>query len=150
MKLTTRSRYAVRALAEIARNYGVRSTKRNEIVESEGISDSYLEDLLVACKNSGLLFTARGSKGGYVLTRPPSRITMLDIITSQEGSLAPVECINNTAYCDRIMSCSTRRVWELFYTAIKNSLSNITLEDIIKSGSDCEEVRKTKRKKQCD
>lgn len=150
MKLTTKSRYAVRALAEIARNYGVRSTKRNEIVESEGISDSYLEDLLVACKKSGLLFTARGSKGGYVLARPPSKITMLEIIISQEGSLAPVECIDNSTYCDRIKACSTRRIWELFYSAIKNSLSNITLQDIIKTGSDCEEVIKVKRNKKCD
>jgi Rrf2 family cysteine metabolism transcriptional repressor len=150
MKLTTRSRYAVRALAEIARNYGVRPTKRKEIVDSEAMSDSYLEDVLVACKNSGLLFSARGIKGGYILTRPPFLITMLDIIVSQEGSLAPVECINTTDYCDRVAVCSTRRIWGLFYTAIKNSLSNITLQDVVRSGVDCEEIRKVQLKMQCD
>lgn len=131
MKLTTRSRYAVRALAEIARNYGARLTKRKEINNNEEISDSYLEDLLVALKNSGILFTSRGSRGGYALTRPPSQITMLDIITSQEGSLAPVKCLANSGYCHSADFCPTKKIWEMFYEAIVHSLDSMTLQDVV-------------------
>ena len=149
MKLTTRSRYAVSALAEIARNYGARLTKRKEINHNEEISDSYLEDLLVALKNGGLLFTSRGSKGGYALTRPPSKITMLDIITSQEGSLAPVKCLADSGYCHSADFCLTKKIWEIFYETIKNSLSSITLQDVIESTKDYKKKRGPKVRKFC-
>lgn len=139
----------MRALAEIARNYGSRLTKRKEINHNGEISDSYLEDLLVALKNSGILLTSRGSKGGYDLTRPPFQITMFDIITSQEGSLAPVKCLVNSGYCHSADSCSTKKIWELFYETIKNSLSSITLQDVIESIKDYEKKRGTKVRKFC-
>lgn len=149
MKLTKRSRYAVSALAEIARNYGARLTKRKEINHNGEISDSYLEDLLVALKNGGLLFTSRGSKGGYDLARSPSKITMLDIITSQEGSLVPVKCLIDSGYCHSADFCPTKKIWEIFYEAIKNSLISITLQDVIELTKDNEKKRGPKVRKFC-
>lgn len=131
MKLTIRCRYAMRALTEIALNYQKRLTKRKELILNEKISDSYLEDLLIAMKKSGLLETVRGKNGGYSLTRPPKEITLLDIITSQEGSLAPMQCLLHAEQCEHVDFCDTREIMDVYYQVIIKGLKSVTLQDMV-------------------
>jgi len=112
MKLSTKSRYGVRAIIEIARNYGMKPVKRKDIVSRQNIPDSYLENILVVLRDSGLINTLRGVNGGYVLKKDPSDIILLDVITALQGPLSPVDCLDNARKCCRIDTCPTRDVWQ--------------------------------------
>jgi Rrf2 family protein len=131
MKLSTKSRYGTRAVLEIARNYGQTPVKRRAIVEKQQVPDSYLENILVALKNAGIIMTKRGAHGGYELQRAPQEITFYDIVHALEGSFAPVECVENREYCDRVESCPTHEVWKDLHEAQKKTLMSFTMHDIL-------------------
>ncbi len=118
-------------MMEIGRNYGKGPTKRKNIAELQAVSDSYLENILIVLKSAGLIETIRGARGGYVLTRAPGQITLLDIISALEGSLAPVECIDKPEICDRVGSCVTREVWTKLLDAQKGVLRENTIQDLL-------------------
>ncbi|MBD3393691.1 MAG: Rrf2 family transcriptional regulator [Chitinivibrionales bacterium] len=131
MKLSTRCRYGSRALVEIGRNYGHGPTKRKDICKNQELSDSYLENILIALKTAGILDTIRGARGGYVLCRPPSRVTMYDIAIALEGSQAAVECLDNDAMCSRTGACATQDVWRAVRLAEERILKETTVEDLV-------------------
>ncbi len=131
VKLSTKCRYAARAMMEIGRNYGKGPKKRKNIAELQAVSDSYLENILIVLKSAGLIETIRGARGGYVLTRAPDQITMLDIISALEGSLAPVECLDKPEICDRVGSCPTREVWVKLLKVQKKVLRESTVQDLL-------------------
>lgn len=118
-------------MMEIGRNYGKGPTKRKNIAELQAVSDSYLENILIVLKSAGLIETIRGARGGYVLTRAPGQITLLDIISALEGSLAPVECIDKPEICDRVGSCVTREVWSKLQDAQKGVLRENSIQDLL-------------------
>jgi Rrf2 family transcriptional regulator, cysteine metabolism repressor len=130
-KLSTKSRYGTRAIIEIARSYGKAPVKRREIAESQGLSERYLENILITLKNSGLLETMRGAQGGYVLKRPPSEIDLYEIIQVLEGSIVPVECLDGAAACARTATCTTRGVWKELMEAQEKVLRSITLQHLL-------------------
>jgi Rrf2 family protein len=140
MKLTTKSRYGVRAIIHIARNYNQLPTKRKDIVDSEGIPDSYLENILIALKNRDLLHTIRGPRGGFVLKRHPSEITLLNVIEALQGSLAPVECIEVSSICERVDYCVTRPVWQRLQIAQEDVLRAVTVQDLVENSEKQQEV----------
>jgi Rrf2 family cysteine metabolism transcriptional repressor len=131
MKLSTRCRYGARALLEIARNYGRRPTKRRDICKAQGLSDSYLENILISLKSAGVVDTIRGAHGGYVLTRPPAKVSLLDVVKVLEGSQAPVECLDNSVACDRSGRCATQDVWRRVREAEENVLKRTTVQDLV-------------------
>jgi Rrf2 family protein len=131
MKLSTKSRYGTRAIVEIASHYGKIPVKRKTIVSRQNIPDSYLENILLILKANGIIVTKRGASGGYVLTKPPSDITLLDIVSIFEGSLAPVDCIDNPDLCERRDICSVRDAWIALKKAQENVLKNITIKDLV-------------------
>ena len=130
MQLSTKARYAARALVELALKYGQEPVKLKDIASRQEISVKYLEQVMFPLRISGYVKTHKGSQGGYVLARPPEKINMYDVIRTVEGSLSPVDCVDNPELCHRVDKCVTRRVWVGLKDAIYNELSNITLAEL--------------------
>ncbi len=131
MRLSTRTRYGARAALEIARSWGAKHVKRREIAERQHISDSYLENILIALKAHGLVKTIRGAHGGFSLTRPPDRISLLELFRALEGELRPVECAGDSSICERRADCVMRRVYRRLDEAQRAVLTGISLQDLI-------------------
>lgn len=132
MKLSTRSRYGMRAILELALEYGNGPLQIKTIAEREAISNKYLEQLIAILKSSGLVRSIRGPKGGYVLSRAPEEIGLKEVFTVLEGPLVTVECIEHPEYCDRCLDCITREIWMEMHNAMLGVLESKTLEDLIK------------------
>jgi len=130
MRLSTKARYAARALVELALKYGQEPVKLKDIASRQDISLKYLEQVMFPLRISGYVKTHKGSQGGYALARPPDQINMYDVIQTVEGSLSPVDCVDNPEMCQRVDKCVTRRVWVGLKDAIYNELSNITLAEL--------------------
>lgn len=138
MKLSTRGRYGVTAMYELALNYGKGPLSLRTIAAKQDISDNYLEQLICALRNAGLVKSTRGAQGGYVLTKEPADITIGDIITIMEGPIALVDCLlsdadSNTQICKKAGQCVTRGVWERVCQSISEVLNSITLADLCKN-----------------
>jgi Rrf2 family transcriptional regulator, cysteine metabolism repressor len=131
MRLSTRSRYGARAALEIAREYGQRHVKRREIAEKQEISDSYLENILIALKAQGLVRTVRGAHGGFSLTRSPEKITLLDLFEALEGDLTPVVCTTQEDMCTRSSECVMRGVYQKLQQAQEAVLASYTLQNLV-------------------
>jgi Rrf2 family cysteine metabolism transcriptional repressor len=131
MKLSTKCRYGTRAMIEIGRVYGAGSIKRKDISRIQEISSSYLENILITLKTHRLITTTRGAQGGFSLARSPVEISLLDIISALEGSIAPVECLEKSSLCHKSTGCAARKAWKKLHEAQKNVLSSITLQNLI-------------------
>lgn len=132
MKLSTRGRYATRAMLDLALNYGQQEpVVLSAIAERQQISEQYLEQLISPLKIAGLVRSVRGPNGGFLLAKPPSLIRISHIIRAVEGSIALVECIDDPQTCSRADDCLTRGVWLKATEAINNVFSSITLQDLM-------------------
>jgi Rrf2 family transcriptional regulator, cysteine metabolism repressor len=131
LKLSTRTRHGTRAMIEIARNFNKAPVKRKEIVRHQHLSQDYLENILLVLKKRQLIRTERGASGGYVLNKTPSMITLYDIMDALEGSLAPVECVENPADCKQSGKCVARKAWARLHEAQVGVLKGISLQDLL-------------------
>jgi Rrf2 family cysteine metabolism transcriptional repressor len=131
MKVSTRGRYGLRAMLELARCYGDDPVLMGTLAEREDISRKYLHTLLTGLKSAGLVRSLRGARGGFVLTRHPSEIKLAEILHVLEGPLSLVDCVADERACDRAERCTARRVWQELSGAIDDVLENVTLEDLI-------------------
>ncbi|MDO4862747.1 MAG: Rrf2 family transcriptional regulator [Ruminococcus sp.] len=132
MKISTKGRYALRMLIDLAshRDEGFISLK--DIAERQGISKKYLEQIVPMLNKDGILRTNRGNRGGYQLAKPPAEITVGDILRSTEGNLAPVSCLEFAPNeCPRREDCSTLYIWEGLYKVVTDYLNTISLQDVI-------------------
>lgn len=142
MKISTKGRYALRMLFDLASHNDEGYISLKDIAERQNISKKYLEQIVPLLNKSGLLRTNRGNKGGYMLAKKANEITVSDVLISTEGNLAPVACLEyEVNECPRVGECTTLFVWEGLYKTIKEYLGGITLQDIIdrsvnESGSD--------------
>ena len=140
MKVSTRGRYGLRAMVDIA----ARMDKLDEtgcvnlrtIAASQGISENYLGQLVINLKKAELITSVRGAKGGYVLSRPASEITTWDILTALEGDMSPVSCANSVdgvvcsgEGCDS--NCAIRPVWFRFHQRVREEAESITLQELV-------------------
>ena len=130
MKISTRGRYSTRMMLELGLGYGKGPILLKEIAKSQDISMKYLSQLILPLKVAGLIMGTRGAHGGYLLTRPPEDIKLSEIITSVEGSLNPVECVDNPDICPRSDSCATFEVWEEMGKQNLEVLKSRTLKDL--------------------
>ena len=130
MRLSTRSRYGVRALLELALNYNKGPLQIKIIAEREKISNKYLEQLISVLKTSGLVLSVRGPKGGYVLAKPPEEINLSDVFVVLEGPLTTFDCLVDKSYCTRCGDCLTKNIWLKMQEAINGVLTAITLRDM--------------------
>ncbi len=132
MKISTKGRYALRMLIDLASNSEDGFISLKDIAERQGISKKYLEQIVPMLNKSGILRTNRGNKGGYMLAKAPNKLTVGDVLRSTEGNLAPVACLeyepNN---CPRKDECATLYIWEGLYKVVNDYLNNITIQDII-------------------
>lgn len=134
MKISTKGRYALRMLIDLAEHEGDGFIALKDIAERQNISKKYLEQIVPILSRSGILRTNRGSQGGYALANDPDKITVGEILRLTEGSLSPVACLDgDPAQCPRSADCPTLPVWQGLNRVINEYLDGITLRSILDS-----------------
>ena len=141
MKLSTKARYGVRAMLSLALEYGKGPVPLRVVAQQQGVSEKYLEHLIVPLKSAGLVRSVRGTHGGYALCKPPVRVRLSEIVQVLEGSIAPVECVDDPSVCDRADHCVTRGVWSRMQEAMSGVLESTTLEDLVEQQNQQEQRR---------
>ena len=131
MKLSTRTRYGLRAVIELAHHEEKRPLQLKVIAERQGISVKYLEQLMSLLRSAGFVRSIRGSKGGYVLARPAEQINVYEIFRCLEGVVTTAECTDDAAYCERAADCAAREIWLRVEEAIHRVLGSLTLADVV-------------------
>jgi len=131
MKLSTRGRYATRALLDLALHQGEAPVLLKDIAQRQEISLSYLEHLITPLIAAGIVRSTRGARGGVSLAKPPKQVKLSEVIQLLEGSVAPVECVNNPEICSRSALCVTRDIWGELKKAIDGVLESTTLQDLV-------------------
>ncbi len=144
MKLSTRGRYGLKAMFDLAQHAGEGPISLKSIAERQDISEHYLEQLVSGLRKTGLVKSVRGAQGGYILGREPSKIRVGDIIRVLEGPIAPVECVSeeDPECCEKADYCVTRTIWEKVRNSISEVLDSITLADMIQDAAKKENERK--------
>jgi Rrf2 family protein len=136
MKISTRGRYATRAMLDLALHDGKEPVLLKDISARQGISLRYLEQIVTTLVAARLVTSVRGPHGGIRLARPPQEIRLLDIVQVLEGPVAPVECVENPCVCTRAPSCVTRDVWNDLARAMLGVLGSTTLQDLVERQRD--------------
>ncbi|TYQ15415.1 UNVERIFIED_CONTAM: BadM/Rrf2 family transcriptional regulator [Acetivibrio alkalicellulosi] len=133
MKLSTKGRYGVKAMLDLALHSECAPVSIKSIAQRQAISDNYLEQLFSVLRKSGHIKSIRGSQGGYVLSSKPEDITVGSILRALEGSLAPVECVveDQPLTCDRYNICVTKTIWAKIRDKINDVVDSITLSDLV-------------------
>jgi len=119
-------------MLELASHYGEGPIELKEIARRENISLKYLEQVIVPLRTAGLVKSVRGSKGGYLLAKPPSEVCLKDLVEILDGPIHLIECLNDPKVCQKIPSCVTRDIWKEVSEAIRGIFHSITLEDMVK------------------
>ena len=132
MKISTKGRYALRMLLDLAEHQFDGYVALKDIAERQGISKKYLEQIVPILNKSDVLRTNRGFQGGYRLAKSPDKYTVGEILRVTEGSLCPVSCLQYPVNeCPRAGECITLPVWEGLYRVINEYLESVTLQDIL-------------------
>lgn len=133
MKISTKGRYALRLMLELALHYPGDCISVKEIAERQEISSKYLEQIITQLNRAGFVQSMRGSQGGYRLVKDPAAYTAGMVLRVMEGNLAPVSCLEGEEnLCPRKESCVTVEVWEQLHQAILDVVDNITLADLVR------------------
>lgn len=146
MKLSTRSRYGVRLMLALGLSDKKSPIFLKDIARSEEISEKYLSQIIIPLKAKGLVNTFRGAHGGYILSRPASQITLMEIIEPLEGDLSLVDCVKRPDLCNRSTDCVTRDIWNDMSSLLFDFLGKYTLEDLIRKYK----LKKGKVQDSCD
>lgn len=133
MRVSTKGRYALRMLVDLAEYHGEGFVALKDIAKRQDISKKYLEQIVPVLNKSRILQTNRGFQGGYRLAVPPNKITVGDVLRITEGSISPLACIDDNNYieCNRRDECATLYVWQGLKKAIDDYLDGITIQDIV-------------------
>jgi Rrf2 family cysteine metabolism transcriptional repressor len=139
MMFSTKAEYGVRVMVELARRAGEDPIPLAEIAAHDGLPLAYLEHLVARLRKAGLVDSRRGSRGGYLLARSPTEITMAEVVEALEGSIAPIECISEASdgsiVCSRESDpahvCPTKLLWTRVRFAIVRTLQETTLADLV-------------------
>jgi Rrf2 family protein len=132
MKISTKGRYALRLMLDLAMNDTGETVRIKDIAQRQDISDKYLEQIISVLNKAGYVKSLRGPQGGYRLARDPKDYTVGMILRLTEGSLAPVACLDDDVNeCNRKDDCVTLQLWEKLYEAIKGVVDNYTLADLV-------------------
>ena len=131
MKISTKGRYALRLMLDLAMNGENNVVRIKDIAERQQISDKYLEQIISVLNKAGYVRSTRGPQGGYSLRKAPEEYTVGDILRLTEGSLAPVACVEEEGICEREVDCVTVEVWKRLNQAISDVVDHITLADLV-------------------
>ena len=132
MKISTKGRYAVRVMLDLALNNTGECIKVKDIAARQDISEKYLEQIIAVLNKAGYVKSIRGAQGGYKISRAPEEYTVGMILRLTEGSMAPVACLDE-GYdeCERCDTCETLEVWKDLYAAINQVIDNVTIADLV-------------------
>lgn len=132
MKISTKGRYAVRVMLDLALHNTGECIKVKDIAARQGVSEKYLEQIISVLNKAGYVKSARGAQGGYRIAKEPEYYTVGMILRLTEGSLAPVACLEDGAdLCERADTCETLQVWKDLYDAINKVVDGVTLADLL-------------------
>lgn len=131
MKLSTRSRYGVRLMLDLALHADEGPVRLGSVAQRQGIGIKYLEQIIISLKKADYVKSVRGPKGGHLLTRPPEEITVGEIVGLLEGGLKLVRCVQYPEECVRSSSCVTRILWMEATEAIRERLDAITFRELM-------------------
>ncbi len=133
LKLSTKGRYGVKAMVDLAIHYSEEPSSIKSISERQNISEYYLEQLFSSLRKSNLIKSIRGAQGGYILNREPKDITIADIMGVLEGPVEISDCIdeNSESSCSRIDCCATRLLWSKIKESIDQVMKFTTLQDMV-------------------
>lgn len=132
MKISTKGRYALRLMIDLACHPGSAPVSLKDVAERQGISLKYLEQIVGLLGRAGFVRSVRGPQGGYRLARPPEGYTVGEILRLTEGSLAPVSCLEDAENpCERCGQCGTVDFWAGLYAEINRYIDRFTLADLV-------------------
>ncbi len=133
MLVSTKGRYALRMILQLAENPG-KPVRIKEVASCQDISPKYLEQIMIVLKSSGFVDSMRGPRGGYTLAKDPAEITVGSIIRAMEGNLS-IECVvSGGASCDRSADCKTHMLWTKIDKAVSDIVDTVTLKDMVEWG----------------
>jgi len=131
MKISTRTRYGLRAIIELAESYKGVPIKLEEIAKRQNVSEKYLEHIMLQLKKAGFIESVAGAKGGFILAKNPDEIRIIDIVVALEGNLSPVVCVENENICHLSKFCTAREIWKGLKEKMVEYLSSIKLSDVL-------------------
>lgn len=132
MKVSTKGRYALRLMVDLALNSAGEPVSLKDIAKRQGISDKYLEQIIAVLNRAGYVRSIRGAQGGYLLRRAPEEYTVGMILRLTEGSLAPVSCVEEgDLKCERQKDCATIILWKKINDAVTSVVDHVTLQDLV-------------------
>ena len=143
MKLSTRARYGTRALLDLALHSGEGAVLLKDIARRQEFSLPYLQHLITPLIAAGIIKSTRGARGGILLLKPPAEIKLSEVLQLLEGSIAPVDCVNNPKTCPRSDLCVTRDIWGELEKAMHAVLESTTLQDLVERQKRKERPKKT-------
>lgn len=149
MKLSTKGRYGLRAVLDLALNSETEAVALSSIAERQSISISYLEQLIAKLRKAGIVESIRGAKGGYVLARPAEEISVGDILRALEGDLNPVDCAELAGEgehsCGASDICVTKYVWKRISDSINNAVDTLMLSELVQESREVQAGKKEKK-----
>ena len=139
MNISTKGRYGLRAMLDLATYSNGKPVTLSNVAKRQGISEGYLEQLMMHLKKSRLVKSVRGAQGGYILAKAPEDITVGEVFRALEGPIAPVACVSEDLpdECGLYESCATRVVWEDVRNKVAETLDSYTLAYLIEKEKDC-------------
>jgi Rrf2 family protein len=131
MKISSKEQYGLRAMAELAARYGQGPVPLAKVAQAQGLSRDYLEQIVPALREAGLVQSTRGAHGGYQLARAPETVTVGQVLRALEGEILPLQCVSeNAEECDRSHMCAARTVWTKVHARVSETLNEMTLADL--------------------
>ncbi len=131
MKVSTKGDYGIRALIELAHHYGdPKPIQSGDIAARQGIPESYLEQLLTTMRRAGFVRSVRGPQGGHLLIRDPDELPAREVVEALEGSILPIDCLDDSSVCSKAGGCAQREMWQAVREAILGVLENTTIADL--------------------
>jgi Rrf2 family protein len=136
MKLSTRTRYGVRLMLDLACRYGDGPVFLRDIAVREDISEKYLSQIIIPLRSGGMVRSTRGAHGGYSLAKPPAEITLWEIVEPLEGGNTLVDCVKHSSICPRVPTCAARDIWTMLGDKISEALNSVTLWELARMSRD--------------
>lgn len=132
MKISTKGRYALRMMVDLAMNSAEELVSIKELAARQNISEKYMEQIIAALKKAGYVKSLRGAQGGYRLAKKPEDYTVGMVLRTIEGDMAPVSCLEDDKnMCQMADSCTTIRLWQMLDDAVKGVIDRVTIQDMV-------------------
>ncbi len=131
MKISTRGRYGLRIMTDLAQHDGDKPRMISDICKDQGLSRKYVGRLIIALRKAGMIYSVRGAKGGYKIKRLPREISLLEIVETMEGPISIVGCVGCPKKCKRSRDCAAREVWAELNEEIRKKFASLSLQHIL-------------------